>query len=90
MKKVCAFTLALLVCSCFINTESVGGSGGVLLKTEDTGRYRIVVLRTSNSGSAGPNEVILLDKDTGRTWTLQSKELTKGWVLMPREDKPAD
>ena len=90
MRKVCAFVLAFIVCLCFINIERGVASGGVLIKTEDTGRYRIVVLRTSNTGSAGPNEVILLDKDTGRTWTLQSKELTKGWVLMPREDKPAD
>jgi hypothetical protein len=90
MRKVCVFALVLLVFLCFVNAGKVVASGGVFLKAEDTGRYRIVILRTSNTGSAGPNEVILLDKDKGRTWTLQSKDLTKGWVLMPREDKPAD
>jgi hypothetical protein len=87
MKRTLTFVLVLSVLFCTLGLGKVHASGGVLLKTEDTGRYQIVVLRTSNTGSAGPNEVILLDKDTGRTWTLQSEDLTKGWVLMPREDK---
>ena len=87
MRKALALALVFIV---FFFTPGLGkaqSSGGVLLKTEDTGRYQIVILRTANTGSAGRNEVILLDKDTGRTWTLQSEDLTKGWLLMPREDK---
>jgi len=87
MKKTLSFVLVLSVFFCTLAPDKVQASGGVLLKTEDAGRYQIVILRTATTGSAGSNEVILLDKDTGRTWTLQGEDLTKGWVLMPREDK---
>ena len=90
MRKALTLALVVVVFFCALGLGKAEASGGVLLKTEDTSRYQIVILRTANTGSAGRNEVILLDKDTGRTWTLQSDDLTKGWVLMPREDKPGE
>jgi len=90
MKRTSVLTLVLMILVCVASIEDLWASGGVLLKTEDTGRYEIVILRTSNIGSAGPNEVILLDRDTGRTWTLKSENLAEGWVLMPRVNKPVD
>jgi len=87
MRKAMNLVLVTIVFFCTLGLGKAQASGGVLLKTENTGRYQIVILRTATTGSAGRNEVILLDKDTGRTWTFQSEDLTKGWVLMPREDK---
>ncbi len=53
----------------------------------DPQRYEIVLLKpVGGEWASGYNEVILLDRETGRTWTLKSKELKNGWVLMPRKD----
>jgi hypothetical protein len=50
-------------------------------------RYKIVLLKpVGGEWASGFNEVILLDSDTGQTWTLKGKSLKDGWVLMPRKD----
>jgi len=53
-------------------------------------RYEIVLLKPGGGQWAATfNEVILLDTETGQTWTLKSKQLKEGWVSMPRVDQPA-
>jgi len=47
-------------------------------------RYEIVLLKPASSQwPSSYNEVILLDREEGRTWTLKSKNLEDGWVPMP-------
>ena len=55
----------------------------------DPERYKIVLLKpVGGEWASGFNELILLDTETGRTWTLKSKSLKDGWVLMPRQEAP--
>ena len=55
----------------------------------DPERYKIVLLKpVGGEWASGFNELILLDTETGRTWTLKSKSLKDGWVLMPRQEGP--
>lgn len=52
-------------------------------------RYKIVLLKPLESKLTSRfNEVILLDTDTGRTWTLKTHNLVDGWVLMPQREEP--
>jgi hypothetical protein len=47
-------------------------------------RYEIVLMKpTGGQWASGFNEVILLDREEGRTWTLKSKNLKDGWIPMP-------
>jgi hypothetical protein len=53
----------------------------------DPERYKIVLLKpVGGEWASGFNELILLDTETGKTWTLKSKSLKDGWVLMPRQE----
>jgi hypothetical protein len=51
-------------------------------------RYEVVILKpTGGEWASGFNEVILLDREEGRTWTLKSKALKDGWVPMPLREE---
>jgi len=85
MNKSLALALYLMVLLCCVGTSMAQDTQErVWLNPE---RYKIVLLKpVGGEWPSGFNELILLDTETGRTWTPKSKRLTDGWVLMPREE----
>jgi len=86
MKKSFTFALSLTIFLCCVGYSLAQNTQQrVWLNPE---RYKIVLLKpVGGEWASGFNEVILLDTETGRTWTLKSKTLKDGWVLMPwKED----
>ena len=88
MKEIFVLAMALMILACSAGYSSAQGSHERTWLNPV--RYEIVVLKPgSREWPAGFNEVILLDTESGRTWTLRSKKLIDGWVLMTRTDQPA-
>ena len=87
MKKSVCVVLALVIFLCIACASwAQDHEQRVWLDPE---RYKIVLLKpVGGEWASGFNELILLDTETGRTWTLKSKSLKDGWVLMPRPEKP--
>jgi hypothetical protein len=87
MKKVLTLALALIISlSCFKLSLAQDQDKPQALWVDPV-RYQIVILKPGSSEwPATFNEVILLDRQEGRTWTLKSKNLQDGWVPMPLED----
>jgi hypothetical protein len=87
MKKAFVFVMALMILLCSAAYSAAQGSHERVWLNPV--RYEIVLLKpTGGQWAATFNEVILLDTETGQTWTLKSKQLKEGWVLMPRIDQP--
>jgi hypothetical protein len=88
MKKVFVLVVGLIVFLCSVGDSSAQGTAERVWLNPV--RYEIVLLKPGGGQWAATfNEVILLDTETGQTWTLKSKQLNEGWVLMPRIDQPA-
>jgi len=87
MKKVLTLALALMIFLCCFTVSLAQDQDKPKSIWNDPARYQIVILKPgSPDWAASFNEVILLDRQEGRTWTLKSKNLIEGWVVMPRED----
>ncbi len=88
MKKALVLAVGLIIFLCFAGYSSAQGTAERVWLNPV--RYEIVLLKPGGGQWAATfNEVILLDTETGQTWTLKSKQLNEGWVLMPRIDQPA-
>ena len=88
MKKAFVLAVGLIIVLCFAGYSSAQDTAKQVWVNPV--RYQIHVLKPGNTQwAAGFNEVILLNTETGQTWTLKSKKLIEGWVLMPRIDQPA-
>jgi hypothetical protein len=87
MKNVLTVALALMISLyCFKVSLAQDQDKPKVLWTDPV-RYQIVILKFGPTDwAASFNEVILLDRQEGRTWTLKSKNLKEGWVTMPLED----
>ena len=85
MKRIFCFVLAFVIFLASVcNLSAQEHEQKVWLDPE---RYKIVLLKpVGGEWASGFNELILLDTETGRTWTLKSKSLKDGWVLMPRQE----
>ena len=88
MKKNLALALALMISLCCLNVSLAQDKQDKPKEVwVDPVRYQIVLLKPGSPDWPSTfNEVILLDRQEGRTWTLKSKSLLEGWVPMPRED----
>jgi hypothetical protein len=87
MKKVTTLALALMISLYCFEVSLAQEQDKPQALWVDPVRYQIVILKpASPQWAAGFNEVILLDRQEGRTWTLKSKNLQEGWVTMPLED----
>jgi len=88
MKEVVVLAMALMILVCSAGYSSAQGSQERVWLNPV--RFEVVSLKRGPGQLAtGFNEVILLDTETGRTWTLKSTQLNHGWVPMPRIDQPA-
>jgi hypothetical protein len=77
---ILALSLMIFLC-CFDNSLAQDKPKKVWVNPQ---RYEIVLLKpTGGEWACGFNELILLDREEGRTWALKSKALKDGWVLMP-------
>jgi len=88
MRNLLSLALALMISLyCFEVSLAQDKQDKPQIVWNDPARYQIIILKAGPSDwSASLNEVILLDRLEGRTWTLKSKSLIEGWVVMPRED----
>jgi hypothetical protein len=87
MKKLLAVAFVLILSLCCFSVSSAQDQEKPKSVWVDPARYQIVLLKpASPEWPSGYNEVILLDRQEGRTWTLKSKELKDGWVLMPLQN----
>jgi hypothetical protein len=87
MKKDLCLALALMISLCCFDVSLAQDQDKPKSVWVDPARYQIVLLKPGNPDwPATYNEVILLDRQEGRTWTLKTKELKEGWVVMPREN----
>ncbi len=85
MKKHLSLAFALMISLCCFNVSLAQDKPKEVWV--DPVRYQIVLLKPGSPDWPSTfNEVILLDRQEGRTWTLKSKNLQEGWVVMPRED----
>lgn len=85
MKK--CFAVLVLGVICFCCSSVVSAQEEPKKVWIDPQKYEIILLKpVGGEWASGFNEVILLNKETGQTWTLKSKSLKDGWVLMPRKD----
>lgn len=87
MKNILSLAMALMISLCCFNVSLAQDQDKPKSVWIDPARYQIVLLKpASPDWPSGFNEVILLDRQEGRTWTLKSKDLKEGWVIMPLED----
>ena len=88
MKKYLSLALALMISLCWLNVSLAQDKQDKPKEVwVDPVRYQIVLLKPGSPDWPSTfNEVILLDRQEGRSWTLKSKSLLEGWVPMPRED----
>ena len=87
MKKVFTLALALMISLCCFKVSFAQDQDKPKSVWVDPVRYQIMLLKPGSPDWPSTfNEVILLDRQEGRTWTLKSKSLLEGWVVMPRED----
>jgi hypothetical protein len=87
MRKYLCLALVLVTSLCWLNVSLAQDQDKPKSVWIDPARYQIVLLKSGNPDWAATfNEVILLDRQEGRTWTLKSKQLQEGWVVMPKED----
>ena len=86
MKRIFTLAMAIMIfLFCFGNLFAQEKPKKVWVNPQ---RYEIVLLKPA--GAEWPssfNEVILLDREEGRTWTLKSKTLKDGWVPMPLKEE---
>ena len=88
MKEVFVLAMALMILVCSAGYSSAQGSHERVWLNPV--RFEIMLLKRGTGQLAtGSNEVILLDTETGRTWTLKNTQLNQGWVPMPRIDQSA-
>lgn len=88
MKKAFVLAVGLIIFLCAAGYSPAQGTAERVWVNPV--RYEIVLLKPGGGQWAATfNEVVLLDTETGQTWTLKSKQLKEGWVLMPRIDPPA-
>jgi hypothetical protein len=76
MKKFLSLGLALMISLCWLNVSLAQDQDKPKSVWVDPARYQIILLKPGNPDWPSTyNEVILLDRQEGRTWTLKSKEL---------------
>jgi hypothetical protein len=86
MKKTLTFAMAITIFLCCLgNLFAQDKPKKVWVNPQ---RYEIVLMKpTGGQWASGFNEVILLDREEGRTWTLKSKNLKDGWIPMPLKEE---
>lgn len=87
MKKVLGFASAFFIV--FYTSGKLSANDNQREVWVNPLRYDIVALKGTHPDWAAGINVILIDHETGRTWTLKSTKLIEGWVPMPREEEPA-
>lgn len=79
-----AIAAAVVATMAASTTSSEIPQGGVATDGRPLGGDFVLIF--FNGPSYGPENMLLLDTKTGRTWRRAGRELAAGWILLPRID----